>query len=161
MSGQEQEGESARCPIPGKIVDEQDTVPYAKKYVEFKCGFKDREGKSACDWTTTLMSRKAANQLLGEHWTSNHEDDFQLIQKEKEVERERFYQEQMDKLKKDEQDAEIKRENELFQLRADNAAKLKRIQAGIATKEDLNGIDSENVMKKTMITKLECSNQEM
>ena len=41
MSGKEQENESARCPIPGKVVDEQDAVPYAKKYVETHAGLQN------------------------------------------------------------------------------------------------------------------------
>ena len=146
MSDKEEENDSAKCPVPGELVDEQDTVSYAKRFVEFKCGFKDRAGKPACDWTTNLMSRKAANQLLGEHWTIHHENDFQQIQKEKEVAREAYYQDQMERLKQSEQEAEIAREHELFKLRATNAAKLKRIQAGIATPEDLNGINNEDLI---------------
>ena len=46
MSGREEENESAKCPVPGEVVDEQDTVSYAKKFVEFKCGFKERRKAS-------------------------------------------------------------------------------------------------------------------
>ena len=95
----------------GIVVEETDRIPTTKKYVEFRCGFKDRQGNPACDWTSNLMSRTAANQLLGEHWTIYHETEFKQIQKEKELERERDLAKELKKIKEQEQKDEIEREN--------------------------------------------------
>ena len=57
----------------GTVEKESNRVPTQYKFIEYKCGFTNRQGVKTCEWTTGLIGREEAYNLLGEHWTVEHE----------------------------------------------------------------------------------------
>ena len=129
----------------GIVAQETNRVPAQYKYVEYKCGFTNREGKQPCEWTTGLIGREEAYNLLGEHWEEKHDREHKDIEAEKEIERERKLNETLKALREKEHEDEMSRQQELYAIKMRNAAKLQRLQNGIFKEEDLSvGIRSEN-----------------
>ena len=112
----------------GTIVMESNTVPQNYRFVEYKCGFKNRLGVKTCPWTTGLVERKAAVTMIGEHWNYEHEDEHKKIQMEKDMAREREMNEVTEALKQREYEEQIEREANLFKKRMEYAATLQRMQ---------------------------------
>ena len=123
MSGKD--GDEPGMPAP-TVVEEADKLAHGKRYVEFKCGFKDRQGNPACDWTTNLMARTMANQLLEEHWTISHEAEFRQIQQELKINREETEKRELKRIRDQEMEEEIARERNIFAVRAEHAEKLRK-----------------------------------
>ena len=74
MSGEEQGA------IPkGSVAQESNRAPVYYKFIEYKCGFKNREDVLSCSWTTGLIDREEAYKLLGEHWDAQHEKEHKDI----------------------------------------------------------------------------------
>ena len=70
----------------GTVEKESNRVPTQYKFIEYKCGFTNRQGAKTCEWTTGLIGREEAYNLLGEHWTTEHERTHKEIEAEMEVE---------------------------------------------------------------------------
>ena len=84
----------------GILVQESNSVPNNFKYVEYKCGFTNREGVKSCKWTTGMIGRATAIKMMGEHWNYEHEDEHKRIQLENKLERERELNEKVAAIKK-------------------------------------------------------------
>ena len=97
----------------GTVVKQSNHVPQALRYIEFKCGFKDRNEQPACNRTTGLLTRTHADKLLSEHWNAEHEVEYKKILNEKEIEREKELYEETKKQREVEHREELEREEAL------------------------------------------------
>ena len=135
--------EQGDVPAMAEAVQESNSVPYAYKYVEYKCGFKNRAGEKVCQWSTGLIGKKIAREMIGDHWNKEHENDHKQISHELELEREEALNQKILDLKAKEHTEAMRREAELFKIKLENAAKLKQLETRGIKQEDLGaaGID--------------------
>ena len=141
MSGEEQGA------IPkGSVTQESNRAPVYYKFIEYKCGFKNREDVLSCPWTTGLIDREEAYKLLGEHWDAQHEKEHKDIQAERALKRERNLNKELQDLKNEEHKAEMTRQQELYKMKMANAAKLQRLQNGIINSDDLRAAGLEEML---------------